>query len=969
MRPFIRYFLFFFLSVTLYPVRSQHIDFIEMAGKEQLAGATVTTVFQDSRGFIWIGTNQGVFVFDGFEYRSINLPEAFENAAVSCIACDQNQNVWLGFSDGKIAFGHEQGFSAFSPDEGLPKVPITGLLFTADSTLWFSTYGEGLYYFSKKRLYNFNSGDGLGNDYLYSLADGKNGSVWVGSDAGISLCSVQKNKKHIDNFSATEGIPDLIVQKVMTAGEEGIWVGMQEKGLSYFDPEKKSFTTPEGYQWDFGPVTDIIDYGGLLIIATDGSGIIEVSLGNARTVSGIRNNFSSGKRVVKLLKDKEGNLWSVSNGSLFFSAGPGLRYYKEISGQSLGTIHAIHAATNGRVYFGNDKGLFALRTLFNNEHELTQLLPSQSSGGPGITSIFMDETGSLWAGTFGNGLYRFAPGSHTAAKVTDSNGNLNNNILGITGNRDVLWFATLGGPARCNIVQDQNGGFSFGNFNSGSGPGNNFIYTVRKGRNGKFWFGTDGKGLVSYENGRFSFPEPGGAFPARVIYSVDEDIDGNIWTGSSDEGVFRIHKNEVTNFSLSKGLRTNKITSVISAPQNQIVVVHDLGIDLINSRTGQVSYLGIKAGIEDLNADLNAVSADASGSVWIGTQDGIIQYTPAFMNAMKVPSTTIRNVSVFLSGGSAKPGDVFPYSSNHLSFEYIGLWYNSPSKVTYRIMLEGHDPGWVPTGNRVAVYSNLRPGNYTFRVQSSVNSDFSFASEASFPFRIDPPFYTRWWFIVPVILLIILLAYLILRSRINRIKREQQLLKEKAESEFQLLRSQVNPHFLFNNFSTLMAIIEEDKNVAIEYVGKLSAFFRNILEYRDKELIPLSEELEIAESYIFLQKKRYGENLRIRIQTEEKFLNSLIPPLTLQLLIENAVKHNIVSESRPLNVSIRSEQDTLIVENTLQLKKTPEISTGMGLENIRSRYRIYTKREIVIHETEKSFSVYLPVIIKKGEGL
>jgi LytS/YehU family sensor histidine kinase len=214
-----------------------------------------------------------------------------------------------------------------------------------------------------------------------------------------------------------------------------------------------------------------------------------------------------------------------------------------------------------------------------------------------------------------------------------------------------------------------------------------------------------------------------------------------------------------------------------------------------------------------------------------------------------------------------------------------------------------------------------------------------------------------------------ILAYLILRSRLNRVKREQQLLKEKAESEFQLLRSQVNPHFLFNNFSTLMAIIEEDKQVAIEYVGKLSAFFRNILEYRNKELIPLSEELKVAESYIFLQKKRYGENLHINIDPDEKFLSSLIPPLTLQLLIENAVKHNIVSESRPLLVSIRSEQDTLIVENTLQLKKTPEISTGMGLENIRSRYRMYTNREILIRKTEKSFSVYLPVIIKKAEGL
>ena len=330
MRPFISCFLLLLLSVTLHPVKAQHIDFIELAGKEQLAGATVSTVFQDSHGFIWIGTNQGVFVYDGFDFRSVKLPEDFANASVSCFASDPEQNVWIGFSNGKISFGHEHGFSAFMPDEGLPEVPITGLLFTVDSTLWFSTYGEGLYLFRNKRLYNFNSGDGLGNDYLYSLDDGKNGTVWVGSDDGISRCGFQRNKKLIDNYSAKDGIPDMIVQEVLTAGDQGMWVGMREEGMRDFDPEKRSFTIPYGFSWDFGPVTDVIDYGGLLIIATGGSGIVELSLKNDGAVSRIRNNISSGKRVTKLLKDKEGNLWSVSNGSLFFSAGPGLRHYNDI---------------------------------------------------------------------------------------------------------------------------------------------------------------------------------------------------------------------------------------------------------------------------------------------------------------------------------------------------------------------------------------------------------------------------------------------------------------------------------------------------------------------------------------------------------------------------------------------------------------------------------------------------------------
>ncbi|MBK6965580.1 MAG: histidine kinase [Bacteroidales bacterium] len=955
--------LLFLLILLLFPgAKAQFPLFTSIAGKDQLKNGSVTRVLQDSRGFIWLGTSGGLFVYDGFDFRELSFSDSLKTPGVTALALDKSGQVWVGFSNGKIAHGHENGFSFFAPEEGLPAVAVTSLMFDNDSTLWISTYGEGVYYYRNNRLFNINADDGLGDNYVYTLSGNADGTIWAGNDAGISICSHKGNRKVIRHFSTMDGLPDIIVQKIVPAVSGGFWIGMQEKGICYYNPVSNAFELPFSQNWDFGPVNDILDFGDLLWIATEGNGIVELSLKKVDKESGFSLVDGSGKRIECLLHDLEGNVWIVSHGLLSWSSGPGIRHYKNIAGLNLGNIHALHAEQDGSLYFGNDQGFFYFNSNEAGNRKLKQLLPPQSRGGPGITSIYHDPADNIWVGTFGNGLYRIDKQTGVSKKINDPLGRLNNNILGISGKGEEIWFATLGGAARCSIRSGSDNLFDFDNFSTTEGLGNNFIYTVLADKEGRIWFGTDGKGPAVYKEGRFAGFGAEQGMPARVIYSITEDSDDNIWLGSANEGIFRYNGSEFTRFDLSSGLRNLKITSLISGNRNQVVVVHNDGVDLVNSRTGQVSYLGIEAGISAINADLNAAVADSSGSVWFGTHDGIIHYSPDYLNAMAMPVTSVRRVSVYLSEEEASPGDVFAYNQNHLSFEYIGIWYNKPAKVTYRVRLDGHDPDWVSTGDRKATYSNLPPGKYTFRVQSSVNDDFTYAMEASFDFSIRSPFYSRWWFILAVVIILAASAFLIIRSRLNRVRREQQLLKEKAESQFQLLRSQVNPHFLFNNFSTLMAIIEEDKDLAIEYVGKLSAFFRYILEYRDKELIPLSEEMEIVENYIFLQKKRYGDNLAVHKEINPAHLSSLIPPLTLQLLLENAVKHNIVSSTRPLVIRVFSEFDFLVIENAIQPRKTPETSTGMGLQNIKSRYRIFTAKEIVIEQTDNYYKVFLPLI-------
>jgi LytS/YehU family sensor histidine kinase len=259
-------------------------------------------------------------------------------------------------------------------------------------------------------------------------------------------------------------------------------------------------------------------------------------------------------------------------------------------------------------------------------------------------------------------------------------------------------------------------------------------------------------------------------------------------------------------------------------------------------------------------------------------------------------------------------------------------------------------------------YSSLSPGNYTFRVRSSLDQSFTNASEVNYSFRIKGPFWLSAWFILLILLFLAAAIYTIVRYREERMRRIEQLKKEKVEFEFQVLKNQVNPHFLFNSFSTLMSLIEEKSDQALKYTEKLSDFFRIILQLRDEEVIPLKDEIALIDSYFFLLKKRFGENLNMEITLSEEILDTFIPPMTLQILIENVVKHNIISKDKPLNIRIYENNERIIVENDFQLKINPVISTGIGLENIIKRYRLIAGKEAEIEETADFFRVKLPMI-------
>ena len=198
----------------------------------------------------------------------------------------------------------------------------------------------------------------------------------------------------------------------------------------------------------------------------------------------------------------------------------------------------------------------------------------------------------------------------------------------------------------------------------------------------------------------------------------------------------------------------------------------------------------------------------------------------------------------------------------------------------------------------------------------------------------------------------------------NKVK-EQKIIAGTASAQFESLKNQIDPHFLFNSLNVLSSLIEENPENAQKFTTSLSKVYRYVLEQKDKELVSVAEELQFAKTYMNLLKMRFENSITFEIPDGFENEEAKVVPLSLQLLLENCIKHNVVSETKPLHIKISIEDNQLVVTNNLQKKEVLSDRRGVGLQNIVNRYAILTKRNVLVEENEKVFKVFLPILTKQ----
>lgn len=215
------------------------------------------------------------------------------------------------------------------------------------------------------------------------------------------------------------------------------------------------------------------------------------------------------------------------------------------------------------------------------------------------------------------------------------------------------------------------------------------------------------------------------------------------------------------------------------------------------------------------------------------------------------------------------------------------------------------------------------------------------------------------------IVLLCFYAFYIYKAYSDSKVKEQKIIAGTASAQFESLKNQIDPHFLFNSLNVLSSLIEENPENAQRFTTSLSKIYRYVLEQKDKELVSVSEELAFAKTYMNLLKMRFENSITYDIPADFDNLEAKVVPLSLQLLLENTIKHNVVSEKKPLHIKIYIENNYLIVENNLQKKEVLQDRRGVGLQNIVNRYGLISERKVLIEENESYFKVKIPILTKQ----
>lgn len=914
----------------------------------------ILALYQNSNGLILCGTTKGLYRFDGFDF-SLYAQDSGIHAAVSSIFETKDKRTLIGFDNGFIGELKNNNISLLTFEEGFPKVAIKSITQDNNGIVWLGTAGEGIYYIKSNRLYNINEDDGLSDSYIYRLLYLPGQGIIAASDRGINICDLRNDKKNISTYTSRNGLPDNIVRCIFLAADNNLWLGMQDAGISAFKKDSGSFTHND---WNYGQVNDLIINGSKIYVATEDSSLLVFSYDKSQ--SSLKKLYAD-HTILKpacLLKDREGNIWSAGNNELLRHGKDALEKIFRLTPNESTQVHCLHYSRDSALWFNVSGGLVRLYKSHNEWKSEKFKLPDFSR--ITITALYEDVADNLWVGSLGKGITIF---NHQTNKKQKLNEPLlaNSNTICIAGDENIIWISGLEGIVRAKL---EYGRYDFTSFNDTAGIGNKYVYNILCDSKKRVWFATDGEGISMLDDNKFNHLKNLKGYTGNVVYKIVEDNLGNIWYATYDKGVIKYDGKKFIAFTTSEGLSDMNISGMVKAGNYIAVICKDV-INIIDPATGKINYIDKALSSLDINTDLNAFTSDEDGNIYFVSGNSIYSYTTD-STTIQQPGISIDKVELFLKNDDILNSHVLKYNQNNLSFYFTGIYYSEPERLQYQYKLDGFDKEWVNTKDRVKNFPNLQPGDYIFRVRVSLNRNFVNAAEVSYSFVIEKPFWMQAWFITVLALLIALLLFWLMKLREKNINNLNALKNEKIQYQLETLRNQVNPHFLFNSFNILVSEIENNPDEAVTYVERIADFYRSIIQHREKDLISLEDELSILNNYTFLQEKRFASGLEVRVDIPPEIIStSYIPPLVLQMLVENAIKHNIISKASPLMIDITDAgEDCLAVRNNINKKMQPEKRSGLGLQNIQKRYALLQVKKVAIESDDKFFTVKVPLIKK-----
>ncbi len=735
--------------------------------------AEVKALLQDEKGFVWLGTDKGLFQFDGVSFRQYTTNDSLADDRVTALAEDSLGRIWAGHESGELSYLDKGVTHRFESREGSAVEAVSDILFDSRGTMWFSTKGDGLYYFVNDRLYRVDEAEGLPDIFIYDLFEDSSGNIWAGTDRGIAVCSLSDRKITIDVIDSGDGLSDIIIKRIRPVNGDTIALATEDEGILTYNTKTKEILPLSRGGWDHGTISDFVVKEGQVWIAAPRKGLVVYDRRTRQTKVFEQFDGRALQSANSLLKDREGNIWSGSKHGLFRTMGDALEPIEVLQQGRQNNVLSVTVDDRERIWFSTPDGLFVRSAGSDGSASVTKRLEGTAFQNAPVISLYTDASGYIWAGLYGDGLLRIHPDRREVKHFQKEL--RNGNILSITGKGNRIWVATLGGASSLELDGDR---YIITNYGSADGLSSDFIYQVFIDSRDRTWFATDGKGVTMQDEKGFHHYQDG--LSSRVVYSIAEDSDKNIWVTSQDNGVYRFDEGKFVTVPEMR-LRDNSIHALAADSDGNLIAVHNFGIDVYNVRSKRMRYWGEEAGIRDKRPNLNAVGRDSYGKILIGTTRGMMRFSLNNDHASYLPQPLIDRVKIFGEDIDISGPAHLSYDENNITIHFLGFWYQNATNLNYLFKLDNYDLEWIATRNQDVTYSQLPPGEYTFRLKVSDTDDFSQASEASVSFSISPPFWRTGTFYVFIAAIFFISAYGLMKFRERRLLEDKLILEARVE--------------------------------------------------------------------------------------------------------------------------------------------------------------------------------------------
>jgi ligand-binding sensor domain-containing protein len=733
----------------------------------------VNAMIQDHAGFLWLATERGLFRFDGKNHTVYTLPDSIGNN-ITAVEPDSLDRIWVGLESGKLAYLDHGSFKLFETAEGNATAPISDIIFDRKGILWFATRNDGLYYYVDNRLHRIDETDGMPDTYIYDIIEDHDGNILAGTDRGLAICKLIDKKVTVEVITYKTGLPDNIVKKLDFDKHRQLWIATEDAGIARLDLQSKQ-SFPLVPSWSHGSIQDFCIRGDQFWISCPMTGLVRVDVSTGAEHVYENRIVKGASSINSLFEDREGNIWACSKSGLFRTPGELLTFIRDFQNEQDNNVLAVTADHDNNVWYSSHKGLFKRILFSGGQAHLEEPLKATAFSRHTVISLYTDKNGYIWAGLYGEGALRIDPKTFEVRHFTT--GLRNGNVLNITGKENIVWLATLGGGSRVDIDQKE---LKVENFSTTEGLSSDFIYHVFIDSKNRVWFATDGKGVDMMDGKGFHHFTAG--LPAQVVYGLAEDSTGKIWANVQGHGIS--YFDEQSSFVKAPSfatIRDQEIHVLTSDKYGNILLVHDLGLDLLDPKKKSIRYLAEQNGIREHYGNLNAIGKDVHGNLLIGTSDGIIIYAGLNNFFDSKPSPQIETIWIYDQSIARERLRSLNHDQDNISIHYTGLWYQDPENVFFSYRLDNYDNDWISTKNGSVTYSKLPPGKYLFRVRASVNENFDEAAETTLAFVINPPFWKTPPFYMLLVAFFIVTGYSIVKYREKKLRYDNLVLEARVK--------------------------------------------------------------------------------------------------------------------------------------------------------------------------------------------